>query len=338
MADVLSSEKRIVTMTIFDFLYKTIPAYFDEKAILYHYTSVDVLKKFIEDDGDLYCTHFGVLNDSSEMMIGLSIAENYLRKRFKWSEMKCIWFRENYNLLVRSGDIVVPWVMSFSRERDSLNQWGMYTSRETGGVAVGFEMGLLWNELDRFPGCYSKEALTAKGEKGGIQDRAFELRLLPCLYAEKDAKLIEDLFQEFLLPHEAAFRKIGDATTSDEIVPKDFTEAIFSILEVSSIIKHEAFRNEREVRLVLLPMTKSLVDCELIGGKPRWKTYVCETRKEGGDGMKTTRKALRGMIKEVVVSSHGDTDMLWTAARCLLNKYEMTWCKLEKSALPYNAR
>lgn len=62
MADVLSSEKRIVTMTIFDFLYKTIPAYFDEKAILYHYTSVDVLKKFIEDDGDLYCTHFGVLN------------------------------------------------------------------------------------------------------------------------------------------------------------------------------------------------------------------------------------------------------------------------------------
>lgn len=49
-------------MTIFDFLYKTIPAYFDEKAILYHYTSVDVLKKFIEDDGDLYCTHFGVLN------------------------------------------------------------------------------------------------------------------------------------------------------------------------------------------------------------------------------------------------------------------------------------
>ena len=324
-------------MTMFDFLCQKMPENFEEKVVLYHYTSIDVLNKFLEDDGDFYCTHFGVLNDSSEMIMGLSIAENYFRKRFKWPELKCAWFRKNYNLLVRSGNIVVPWVMSFSRERDSLTQWGMYTNRKTGGVAVGFEMGLLWNEMDRLPGCYSKVALTANGKKGDIQDRAFELRLLPCLYAEKDEKLIEELFQEFLLPHETAFRKIGDVTSIKEINPSDFATAIFSILEVSSIIKHDAFKNEKEIRLVLLPMTKSLADCELIGGKPRWKTYVCETRKEG-DGMKVTRKALRGMIKEIVVSPHGDTDMLWTTARCLMDKYDMSWCKLKKSALPYSAR
>ena len=105
---------------------------------------------------------------------------------------------------------------------------------------------------------------------------------------------------------------------------------------MSSVIKHEAFKNEKEVRLVLLPMTKSLSDCELIGGKPRWKTYVCETRKEGICNPK--RRALRGMIKEVMISPHGDADMLWTTARFLLDKYDMIWCKLEKSALPYNAR
>lgn len=325
-------------MTMFDFMRRKMPEYFDEKAILYHYTSVDVLNKFLEDEGDFYCTHFGLMNDSSEMMMGLSIAESYLRKKFKWSEMTCIWFRDNYNLLVRSGNVVVPWVMSFSRARDSLNQWNMYTNRETGGVAVGFKMGLLWYELGRTPGCYSKVALKANGEKGEIQDKAFELKLLPCLYAESDAILIEELFQEFLLPHESTFRRIGEVTTSKEIDPVDFTEAIFSILEVSSIVKHEAFKNEQEIRLVLLPMTKSLADCELVGGKFRWKTYVCKTRKEGVV-TKPTLKALRGMIKEVMISPHGDTDMLWTTVRCLLDKYEMdSWCKLEKSALPYNAK
>ena len=325
-------------MTMFDFLYGKMPEYFDEKAILYHYTSVGVLNKFLEDDGDLYCTHFGALNDSSEMMIGLSIAEKFLRKKFNWSEMTCVWFREGYNLLVRSGNIVVPWVMSFSRAKDSLNQWNMYTNRETGGVAVGFEMGLLWDELlERTPGCYSKVALTASGEKGDVQDKAFELKLLPCLYAESDAILIEELFQEFLLPHEAAFRRIGDAITNKEIDPVDFTEAIFSILEVSSIVKHEAFKNEQEIRLVLLPMTKSLADCELVGGKLRWKTYVCKTRKEGAV-TKPTLKALRGMIKEVMISPHGDTDMLWTIVRDLLDKYEMCWCELKRSTLPYNWR
>ena len=248
--------------------------------------------------------------------------------------MKCAWFRENYNVLVRSGEIVTPWVMSFSCEKDSLNQWGMYTDRERGGVAVGFDVEQLGSAIDRWPGCYSKEALTSDGEKGA--DKKFELRLLPCLYAETDEKLIQELFDMRLKPHADVFRRIGEASAAQEISADDFTCAIIPILEVSAIIKHEAFRNEKEVRLVLLPMTKSLSDCGLIGGKPRWKTHVYETRKEGHGNLK--RKPLRGMIKEVVISPHGDTDMLWTTARFLLDKYEMSWCTLEKSSLPYNGR
>lgn len=324
-------------MTIFDFLYQKMPEYFDKNAILYHYTTVDTLGKFLEDCGDLYCTHFRVLNDSSEMTTGMSVVESYLRERFNWSDIKCAWFRENYKRLLQESEIVVPWIMSFSRAKDSLNQWAMYTDRAKGGVAVGFDMGLMWTEMRRTPGCYSKTLVTSKGEKGAVKDSAFELRLLPCLYAENDASLINELFDEFLLPYQAAFRRIGDATAVNEIVSHDFTQAIISILNVSSIIKHESFRHEKEIRLVLMPMTKSLADCEIIGGKPRWKTYVCRTRQEG-DGIDPQRKALRGMIKEVMISPHGDTDMLWTTVRCLLDKYEMKWCNLEKSNLPYKVR
>ena len=319
---------------MYDLLYEKKPNVFNEKGMLYHYTSIGTLEKFLDEDADFYCADFHVLNDSSEMMMGMELALKYLRAEFKWSEIKCDWFRENYNALVRGGEMVTPWVMSFSCERDSLNQWSMYTDRERGGVAVGFEAGQLGSAIDRWPGCYSKAALTSEGEKG--IDKKFELQLLPCLYAETDKDTINELFDMRLKPHADVFRRIGEASAAQEISADDFTCAIISILEVSAIIKHEAFRNEKEVRMVLLPMTKGLVDCELIGGKPRWKTYVAETRKEGYGNPK--RKPLRGMIKEVMISPHGDTDMLLTTVRFLLDKYEMDWCSLEKSALPYNGR
>ena len=325
---------RYKQMSIFDFLRNKKPDAFDEKAILYHYTSIDTFDKFLGDCGDLYCTHFQVLNDSAEMTMGMMLAEKYLRKELKWPEIKGAWFRENYNMLVKGCEIVTPWVMSFSSERDSLNQWSMYTNRTNGGVAVGFDVGQLWSAIDRWPGCYSKAALTSNGEKG--EKPLFDLRLLPCLYSETDEKLIWELFDLRLKPYIAVFERIGVSTTVQDIEVKDFTLAINAILEVSSIIKHEAFRNEKEVRLVLLPMTKSLADCELVGGKPRWKTYVCMTRREGYGNPR--RQALRGMIKEVVVSPHGDKSAIWTTVRCLLDKYEMNWCTLEKSVLPYNGR
>ena len=321
-------------MTMYDFLSEKKKDAFNGKGILYHYTSIDTFQKLLADNGDFYCTDFRVLNDSSEMMMGMELALKYLSVVFTWSEMKCVWFRENYKMLVGGGGIVTPWVMSFSCERDSLNQWGMYTDRERGGVAVGFDISLVNSAIGRWPGCYSKAALTSEGEKG--LDKKFELQLLPCLYAETDKDTINELFDMRLKPHADVFRRIGEASAAQEIPADDFTCAIISILEVSAIIKHEAFRNEKEVRLVLLPMTKSLADCELIGGKPRWKTYVCVTRKEGHGNPK--REPLRGMIKEVLISPQGDPDMLWTTVRFLLDKYEMSWCTLEKSSLPYNGR
>ena len=37
---------------------------------VYHYTTADVLEKFLADDGDLLCTHCRSLNDSGEFLFG----------------------------------------------------------------------------------------------------------------------------------------------------------------------------------------------------------------------------------------------------------------------------
>ena len=61
-------------MTMYDFLSEKKRDAFEGKGILYHYTSIDTLQKFLGECGDLYCTDFRVLNDSSEMMTGMEMA------------------------------------------------------------------------------------------------------------------------------------------------------------------------------------------------------------------------------------------------------------------------
>jgi len=320
-------------MIIFDF-FDTKGRMVDENSLLYHYTSLDTLNAMLLEDADFYCTHFQALNDDSEIEIGMIITEKYLQEKFGWSSNGCVLFREVFKAILDDYQFGVPWIMSFSKEKDSLNQWGMYTDRIKGGVAIGFHVGQIWSAIDRFPGCYSKNALKSNGDKGDMS--AFELRLLPCLYVESDVELIKELLETCLSIHEKELQRIGSARTIKDLQLTDFHDAITSILQVCTVIKHEAFKNEKEVRLILLPKIKNIDDCELIGGKPRWKTYVRQTRYEGFGS--PIRKPLRGMIKEVVISPHGDVGMLWRTIRFLLNKYKMNWCALEKSVLPYNGR
>ena len=181
-------------------------------------------------------------------------------------------------------------------------------------------------------------------EKNGVKviergsEAAFELRLLPCLYSVTDEKIISELLETRLGEHAEAFERIGGKNLND-INPKDFTVAVRSMLEVSTIIKHEAFVNEKEERLIVMPMTHNYFDCEVLGGKIRWKTYVENVLKENKSICNQRYRFLRGMIKEVLVSPHGNQPMILMMAKLLLEKYEMKdYCDLNPSQLPYKAQ
>lgn len=300
---------------------------------LYHYTSLDTFCAMTNDKGDFYCTHFNALNDDAEVLVGESLVEEYLKKKYAWTDNKCRWFQVNFRTIVKSETCVIPWIMSFSRDRDSLNQWVSYTDKMKGGVAIGFSRNSIVDAIDRMPGCYQKD----EGGKYVKQDSSsFVLRLLPCLYKERDAELIVRLFDELLPPHKDALERLGTAKTSEEMLEQDFIEAINTILEISTVIKHNSFENEQEERLVLMPMTRTCSDCEIIGGKPRWKTHVSDTTFEGIGNPKY--RGIRGMMREVVISPHGDRGILLTSVKVLCNKYNMNFCKISESQSPYNGR
>ena len=86
-------------------------------------------------------------------------------------------------------------------------------------------------------------------------EAAFELRLLPCLYSVTDERIISELLEKRVGEHAEAFERIEHENLKD-IALKDFTKAVNSILEVSTIIKHEAFVNEKEERIRLFPVIR----------------------------------------------------------------------------------
>lgn len=317
-------------MSIFDFLWQRRGEFFVEEEMLYHYTTLEILERFLEDEGDFYCTNPLMLNDDSELILGLDIAMRYLKEKYGWSEECIERFKIGYKRCIEEGVIVVPWIMSFSREGDSLSQWGMYTDRKEGGVAIGLRRDSLWSAIDRLPGHYSK--ITCNPES----DQGFELRLLPCLYAESDEKLIHELFKQRSVEYQDAFRHLGRLTSYEDMDLKDFNKVAVTIMEISVLVKHESFKQEKEERLILLPKTHSLQDCKILGGKARWQTYIRETQKEGIGNIKY--KALRGLFREVKISPHGDTRRSWQLVKFLLKRYNMDYCELKCSELPYNGR
>lgn len=118
-----------------------------EKTV-YHYTSLAVLNEMCKESGDFFATHFMSLNDTHEFFLGVQIALEQLAN----CPTLPVKIRNNYPsfqndardnivwLLRREG--LSPWIVSFSKDPDSLSQWVAYTDRVQGGVAVGT---FLWN-------------------------------------------------------------------------------------------------------------------------------------------------------------------------------------------------
>lgn len=256
---------------------------------IYHYTTANVLERFLAEDGDLLCTHYRALNDDSEFREGFERVLQYARK-MKW----------NANLLYRirklgdhfnEKDIFMPWIFSFSLHNDMLSQWIGYTDQKDGGYAIGFDIGQL-------------RKLTE--EKNKISQKTPTKVVLNCVYSDVDdvdAKLDEISLDSDLTSY----------VHSDHLVMEKEAKLLFVVMLMSSMIKEKSFFQESETRLLLFVDDEKLYrDVISIGGKPRMKANLSE--KPG---------YLRDLIKSVVISPHGNQNSLYSNALSLKRKYSL---------------
>lgn len=300
------------------YLQERLPKLFNSP-VLYHYTAFRTFPVFFGSGADLYCTHFAALNDGAEIGQGWEMAIRYLNEHKGWTDEKCALLRDYYKKDLLANKVVSPWIMSFSLAKDSLAQWVAYTDKKEGGYAMGFDRAQLEQMVVRVT-CNTKKKRDANAEKV----EPYRMYVLPCLYSNADKDVIDGLFEFYFDQEVEVFDSVKNA---DEPDSKDMAQIVAKLLLVSSIIKHESFKYEEEVRLIVQPTIPTYDECEFLGGKPRWKTNIS----------KYINAPLSSLVKEVWLSPHGDRQVLLASAQIMKAKYELS-CEIRESTSPYNGR
>ncbi len=247
----------------------------DGVRLVYHYTTLDVLRLLTQRDADFICTYCASMNDKAEVATGLRVLEKLFQKHpgaatdITIPQLKEIVADPEY----------APWSMSFSSNGDSLNQWIAYTDEQTGGVAVGFDIAHINKRIHI-----------------NTSSRSM-MFLAPCLYERSHEKEIEDFFLFLFGEYKKHLFTIGHEKMP-LIAQNRANQYISFLLAIifTSIIKDESFQSEHEWRLVLHPLEAEKVrDCLFVGGKPRIPT-----------GMFGRDFLLADSIRRIVCSPHGN--------------------------------
>lgn len=301
-----------------EFIARAFPEKFSVQTI-YHYTSLDVAQLFLNPEKImLYCTYAKALNDNQEYRIGIEYAETHIAEVMHLDAEVLSEVKAMLNRLTDIG-YRIPWVMSFSARRDLLSQWRAYTDKKCGGYSIGFS----FPELEKLV----KKIVVQKAadSKKGLP---YILHLLPCFYLDYESeKSVQDVSNFFKLIFSDYFTDVV-AKLIDINNPQQYASAIVSFICVfAAFIKHHAFKEEHEYRLMIQVLDKDYEkNVEIVGNKPRLK--ISE---------KVRRGDLMSTIKELWTSPHGDTDILKSLAHFMQKKYNSKW-SLYCSNLPFNGR
>ena len=302
---------------------------------VYHYTTTPVLLELAKDDACLYATHCSALNDDMELEVGVRYAlqeylpthqkKLYCRLKHDWPEVITALESKEEPFSPKcsaSTFLLTPWVMSFSRESDSLNQWIAYTNRKEGGFAIGFDFHKLEKAVE--------SEVVVRRSKYEFDKRAldYELHFLPCLYLDKSDKHQMQLIHKFLeflfvdyFEYQLKKFKIHDR--------KDVAYLIVAFANLfGAIAKNASFKSENEFRLLMLVKNKEyLRKVVFVGGKPRLKIPIFSVVKED----------VRSLIKNIVISPHGDIRFLRSMVDVIGIKYNLD-IDVYKSESPFNGR
>lgn len=293
-------------MSLIDFLQTTFPERFSGRR-LYHYSKPEVLERFFADDADMYCTYYAALNDSHEVVEGWDAVETYMEDVVGMSQDRIAILKNGYRELFYQ-DVSSPWIMSFSEDRDSLPQWSMYSDHSRGGYAFGFDRDNLAERVVKLMSAPKNQSCP------------FDMWLTPCFY---DVESLQRIFDFYFNKHHRVVERFASAGK----LAKEDVDAFLNIVSVIAVmVKQGSFKSEREWRLVKFPHGQMFETCEFVGGKPRHRTELFNPQ-----------SPLRNSVKEIVISPHGDRNMLNVNAAIMAMKYHLC-IDVTDSGSSYNGR
>ena len=199
--------------------------------ILYHYTSQEGLLGIICKK-EMWASHTQYLNDQREFRHAIELVRDELSRMVRQANTQTRPFVEEMNQGMDEHDgmeSVNVCVCSFSEEGDILSQWRAYGD----GVAkfsIGFSGTLLRQVSDQMNSW-----------------------LVPCLYGEgKQRALVRALLEDVLQENLALVPQDDDE--NEDICLQRHGNLIAYLNRYAPILKHDAFSEEREWRIVTRPL------------------------------------------------------------------------------------
>lgn len=206
---------------------------------LYHYTGIGGLLGIV-DSRVIWASHVYYLNDSKEILHACEVLGTLLSKRPEVKDLTEREFIKQFRdwLTTFRRDAFHVFVFSLSEERSLLSQWRSYTPHGK-GVSLGFPPAVL-NHVLRKPG----------------------FRIAKCLYTNPEhEELMGSLLEKMLITFHQRLPGLDTTTAHPSQKYYPFLEEFRNdLLQVLAIVKHSAFSEEREWRIVSPYFPKYTVD------------------------------------------------------------------------------
>jgi hypothetical protein len=271
---------------------------------LYHYTGIASLMGMAKTHS-IWASNVYYLNDAKEVIHACDVLEDLLLPRFAFGtdkfELDFLKQVQNWIGECRSAMYNV-FVFSLSEESSLLSQWRSYTPHGK-GVSIGI----------------SADTLNAIAKNS-------ELRIAKCLYERADQQdLLASLVEKLLITFRREFHNIDTSQAHPAQKYHPFLETFRGdVLQVLSIIKHHAFREEKEWRLI----------------SPYYPQYNVPAIKfrEGSSMLvpyiEVTLGSVRPIFEKIILGPSAHQNLSMSALSMFLSN--QTLCNhLENSTLPY---
>ena len=201
---------------------------------LYHYTGVRALQGIVESNA-IFASNAYYLNDSQELLHGLQLLRSAAGQRIPGSEPHEAEFLSHLvKWLDVFKDTIYPiFICSLSEEGSLLSQWRSYTTHGK-GVSVAF----------------SPKKLASLAIQQGCQ-------IAKCIYAGKQqVELMEELLTLCLTSFRQDRLDLEKSESNIHLRFHNYLEGFrFEFLRVFAIVKHEAFAEEKEWRIIYADKT-----------------------------------------------------------------------------------
>jgi len=191
---------------------------------IYHYTTVRGFQGIITSK-QLWLSHASFMNDYMEHTWLLQKADEHLKALGMEANNE---HTESLRALVSSLDILEmhPYIACFSQEPDLLSQWRAYTN-DGAGFAIGYSTDAIESECRQYNNC-------------GI-------RLWPVDYEQTS----QDMRLAKAIQHYVDCEKQNGPARVDDVF-----HTCGKIWTIAAICKNPGFREEKECRIVMMPLTK----------------------------------------------------------------------------------